>query len=64
MTVKVHEGVASVGADHPESKMYHDKYSAAAAAAAVLGLPDCYVVSGGGAETGSLPKLELVAVGY
>ena len=63
MTVKVDQSVASDGADHFEVKLYLDK-CAAAAAAAVFGLLDCCVISEGGAETGSLPLLGLVAVEY
>lgn len=57
----VHWSVASAGADHPESKMHHEKHSAAA----VFGLLGCYAVSEGGAEADSLPTLGwLVAAGY
>ena len=59
MTVKVNQSVASDGADHFEVKPYLDK----CAAAAVFGLLDCCVISGG-AETSSLPTLGLVAVEY
>ena len=68
MMVKEHGSVASVGADHPEKKLYHGSYSvvaaAAVAAAAVLGLLDCYEVSEGGVETSSLPTFEFVAEEY
>lgn len=58
MMVKVNQRVAFDGADHYEVKPYLDKCAAAA-----FGLRDC-VISEGDAETGYLPILGLVAVGY
>lgn len=60
MMVKVNQSVAFDEADHSEVKPYLDK---CAAAAVVFDLRDC-VIFEGDAETGSLPILGLVAVGY
>ena len=50
MMMKECQSVVSDGADHPELRASLDKY----VAAVVPGLLDCYVVSEGGAEIGSL----------
>ena len=57
MMVKECQSVVSDGVDHSELRASLDKY----VAAVVLGLLDCYVVSEGGAERGSLSTRELVA---